>query len=70
MTFSRFLGILSLIASAATAAAAVVNALSPKWAALLLGISAAINAFTERVQGGASKVADEGIILADKADKR
>lgn len=56
MNWSRIIGILSLIAAGATAGATVVDAINPKWAAMMLAAAAAINAFTERVQGGVSKI--------------
>jgi hypothetical protein len=55
MTLSRFVAILSLLAAAATAVAGFLGGIRPQFAAIALGIAAAINAFTERVQGGAGK---------------
>lgn len=56
LSFSRFLAILALIGAACTAAAGFLGAIRPQYAAVALGIAAAIAAFTERVQGGKSKV--------------
>jgi hypothetical protein len=49
---SQFFGILSLIATVLTVAAAGLQALSPEYALYALGASAAISAFTEKIQGG------------------
>jgi hypothetical protein len=51
VTISRFLGILSLIATLTTTAAAVLQVIKPGWAIYALALSAAISAFTARVQG-------------------
>ena len=51
MDLSRVLGILSLIATLATSAAAVLDFVNPEWAVIALALSAGISAFTSRVQG-------------------
>jgi hypothetical protein len=56
MSFSRFIAILSALGAAAAASAAGLERLKPSYALGLLLASVAINAFTERVQGGASKI--------------
>lgn len=56
MTMSRFIAILSLLGAAATAVAGFLGGIRPQFAAIALGIAAAIAAFTERVQGGKSKI--------------
>jgi hypothetical protein len=56
MTMSRFIAILSLLGAGATAVAGFLGGIRPQYAAIALGIAAAIASFTERVQGGASKV--------------
>ena len=56
MTMSRFIAILSLLGAAATAVAGFLGGIRPQYAAVALGTAAAIAAFTERVQGGKSKV--------------
>ena len=57
MTLSRILGILSLIVSVLTVLTSYFSAvIPPDVAVIIVGITAAINAFVERVQGGASKV--------------
>jgi hypothetical protein len=53
VTVSRFLGILSLVASLATTGAVVLQVIRPDWAVYALAFSAAISAFTSRVQGHA-----------------
>lgn len=55
MTMSRFIAILSLLGAAATAVAGFLGGIRPQYAAIALGVAAAIAAFTERVQGGKSK---------------
>ncbi len=55
MNLSLIVARLSLVSAAITAGATWFGSFKPQWAAVALGIAAAINAFTERVQGGASK---------------
>lgn len=57
MSLSRLIGILSLVATLATTGATVLQIIRPQWAVYALALSGAINAFVERVQGGASKTA-------------
>ena len=52
---SRVIAILTLIGAACTAVAGFLGGIRPQYAAIALGIAAAIAAFTERVQGGTSK---------------
>jgi hypothetical protein len=52
---SRVIAILTLVGAAATALAGFLGGIRPQYAAIALGVAAAIAAFTERVQGGASK---------------
>ena len=56
MNVSLILGRLSLVATAITTGASFLNYVKPSWAVYALAIAAGINAFTERVQGGKSKV--------------
>ncbi len=58
MTLSRLLGILSLISGLLMMLGTSLQMIKPTWAAYAIGIALAINAFTERVQGGKSKVED------------
>lgn len=55
MNLSLILGRLSLVATAFTTAATFLNYIKPSWAVYAVAVAAAINAFTERVQGGKSK---------------
>lgn len=59
MTLSRFFALLSLLGTIAATAATLLQIIRPQWAAYALAITAAINAFTERVQGGKSKLEAE-----------
>jgi hypothetical protein len=54
MSWSRIVGILSIIAAACTAFATAFGAIRPQWAVYAVAGAAMINAFTERVQGGKS----------------
>ena len=56
LSISRLIAILAVLGNIAVALAAVVGSLRPTLAAVLLGIGAAISAFTERVHGGMSKM--------------
>ena len=58
MNWSRILAVLSALNALVTLLAGVLGGLRPQYAVILLGISAAISAFTERVHGGKSKVDD------------
>lgn len=51
MTISRLFGILSFIATALTFGATFLGQIDPQYAVYALAASAAINAFTESVQG-------------------
>lgn len=53
---SRLFAILAMISTGGTLAGTFLGSFNPKWAALALGISAGVSAFTERVQGGKSKL--------------
>jgi len=53
---SRVLGIIGLIAAAAGTIGGLLESIRPQYALILAGIGAGLTAFTERVQGGASKV--------------
>ena len=57
MSTSRILGVLALIATALTTLGSLLNTIAPKYAIYALAVSAAISAFTGRVQG---HPADEG----------
>ena len=52
---SRAIGIVSFIALLLSGAATLAGGLAPQYAVYALALAAAINAFTERVQGGASQ---------------
>ena len=55
MSISRIVAILAFVAMALSTGAGLIGALNPKIAATMAAIAAAITAFTERIQGGASK---------------
>lgn len=55
MNVSLILGRISLVATAITTGATFLNYVKPAWSVYALAIAAALNAFTERVQGGKSK---------------
>ena len=59
MTPSRIIGILAFIATALTTVASVLETIAPKYAVWALAISAAISAFTGRIQG--AKPEDETV---------
>lgn len=59
MSFSRLIGILSLLATIGTTIATMLQAIRPAWAVYALAVSGALNAFVERVQGGVSKIQRE-----------
>lgn len=61
MSTSRIWSILALIVAALTTLATLLDAIAPKYAVWALAIAAGIAAFTERVQGGKSKVEGEGM---------
>lgn len=57
MNLSRIVGVLSLIVTILTVATSYFGSLiPPDVAVIIVGVTAAISAFVERVQGGASKV--------------
>lgn len=56
MSLSRVISILGGIASALTVIGAFVETIKPGWALIIVSASQAITLFTERVQGGKSKV--------------
>ncbi len=56
INWSRIIGVLSFIATALTFFATLLGQIDPQYAVWALAASAAINAFVERVQGGASKI--------------
>lgn len=51
---SRLLGLLAVIATVCTAAATLLGYVAPEYAVYAVALGAAISAFTERIQGGAS----------------
>lgn len=51
MTFSQIIGVLSFIATALTFGATYLGQIDPHYATYALALSAAISAFTGRVQG-------------------
>ncbi|MDQ4119910.1 MAG: hypothetical protein M3209_00400 [Acidobacteriota bacterium] len=51
ITLSQIFGYLSLLATLLTTAAAALNVVRPSWAVYCLAASAAISAFTAKVQG-------------------
>lgn len=53
---SRLFGILAMITTGSSLAGTFLGSFNPKWAAIVLGVSAGVSAFTERVQGGKSKL--------------
>jgi hypothetical protein len=56
MSLSRILGIIGGVGALCSAIATAVGEINPKWGGLLTAIGAATTMFTERVQGGASKI--------------
>ena len=54
LNWSRIIGVLSLVATILSFAASYLGQLDPQYAVIAVAISGGINAFTERVQGGAS----------------
>lgn len=55
--WSRIISVLTVIATGLTFAAHYLgNVIPGEWLTLIAGLAAAILAFTERVQGGASKI--------------
>lgn len=56
MEISRYLGILSLAATVLTLIASLLQTIAPQYAILALALSAAVSAFTARVQGGTIRV--------------
>lgn len=54
MSSSRIFGVLAFIASLLTMGASALGAIRPQWGIYAVGAAGAINAFTERVHGGAS----------------
>lgn len=56
INWSRIIAVLSFIATALTFGATMLGQIDPQYAVWALALAAAINAFTERVQGGESKV--------------
>jgi hypothetical protein len=69
MTTSRIVGILALFASIATTAAAVLDTINPKWAAVAASTGAVVAAATERIQGGASSPAKVAKTRAKQAKR-
>ena len=55
MNVSLILGRLSLVATALMTGASFIGNYKPTWGLYAMAVAAAINAFTERVQGGKSK---------------
>lgn len=53
---SRFVGFLALAASALSVMSGLLGGIRPNVALVLSGLAAAIGSFTERVQGGVSKI--------------
>ena len=49
MSFSQIIGALALVASILTAAAGYVDAINPKWAAVIAAVGAGIAAFTDKL---------------------
>jgi hypothetical protein len=58
INWSRVFGVLAFAATILTSAGALLQAISPAYAAIALGIAAGISAFTERVHGGLSTATD------------
>jgi hypothetical protein len=57
INWSRIIAVLSFIVTALTLLSTLLGAVIPHdYAILILGFTAAISAFVERIQGGASKV--------------
>lgn len=57
LNWSRIISVLTFLATALTFAAHyLTGVIPPEYMTLIAGLAAAITAFTERVQGGASKV--------------
>ena len=54
LNWSRIIGVLSFVATILSFAASFLGQLDPQYAVIALAVSGALNAFTERVQGGAS----------------
>lgn len=73
ISLSQLVGILSAISAAAAALAAYTQTIRPSVAVMAMGLSVAVNAFTERIQGGKSKgielTADELEIIAIHREK-
>lgn len=55
INWSRIIGILSFIATALTFAATFLGQIDPQYSVYALALSAAINAFTGRIQGNSNK---------------